>query len=185
MNDLNKKTGKITGVIRLARDLTDKEIFCFNEFCLGLVGDYYYIVHDKDVNADGEKMTRHLHYVIESKNRKLLSTWLNNITDALKLDNSIGIEIEHTDRFIGSVQYLTHQNYKEKYQYDKTLIKTNVSDEQLSNILEMDRKGLDIDYLLYIVQTSRNLIDVMTAIGLNYYHIYRATINDIWKTLRQ
>lgn len=181
MSALNNKTGKITGVIRLTRDLTDKEIFNFNELCLSITGDYYYIIHDRDVDANGVKCPRHLHYVIESQNRKLLSTWLNMITDALGLDNSNGIEISKTTRFIGSVQYLTHQNYKDKTQYYDTDIKTNVSNEELSTILNMSRNGLDMDYLLYIVRTSATLIDVMSSLGLNYYHIYRATILDIWK----
>lgn len=183
-DNINSKTGKITGVIRLNRDLTDKEVFYFNELCLSLTGDYYYIVHDSDVNTDGTIMTKHLHFVIESKQRKLLSTWLNCIADALQLPNNNGIEIEKTTRFVGSVQYLTHQNYKDKYQYDGSLIKTNVNDEQLQNILNMSRSGLDIDYLIYIVQTSSTLLDVITALGLNYYHIYRATINDLWKVIK-
>lgn len=183
--DINTKTGKITGVIRLKRDLTDKEIFYFNELCIGLSGDYFYIIHDKDVDENGSLLPRHLHYVIESKNRKLLSTWLNLITDALKLPNSNGLEIEHTDRFIGSVQYLTHQNYKNKAQYEKSLIKTNVKDEQLDNILSMNRGGLDMDYLIFIVQTSNSILDIMISLGLNYYHIYRATILDIAKAFKK
>lgn len=179
--NINVRTGKITGVIRLARDLTDNEVSKFHIFCNSILGDYYFIVHDKDVNDDGTLKTKHLHFVIESSNRKHLSTWLNMITDALGLENSNGIEIQKTTAFVGSVQYLTHQNYKDKTPYDMALVKTNVGDEQLETILNMSRSGLDIDYLLYVVESSPTLIDVMKQLGLNYYHIYRATINDIWK----
>lgn len=179
--NVNTKTGRITGVIRLDRDLTDDEISRFGVMCYQLTGDYFYIVHDKDVDDDGTLKTKHLHFVIECKNRKLLSTWLNVIADTLGLPSTTGIMIQKTTAFVGSVQYLTHQNYPEKQAYLPEKIKTNVKPEQLETILNMSRSGIDIDYLIYVVQTSIDIVDVMKQLGLNYYHIYRATINDLWK----
>lgn len=181
--NIDTRTGQITGVIRLARPLTDDEINAFSNFACGIIGDYYYIIHDKDINENGEAIPRHLHFVFECPKtyRKRLSTWLNLVADTLGLPNAIGIEIKPTTSFVGSVQYLTHQNHPDKHQYDKSFIMTNVNRDQLDTILHMARNGLDIDYLVYVVEHSITIIDVMYQLGLNYYHHYRPTINDIWK----
>lgn len=180
---LDTRTGDITGVVRLLTDLTDKQLEDFSIFCSGFMGDYYYIIHDKDVDENGEPLPRHLHFVFKLGNttRKRLSTWLNLIADTLGLDTCNGIEIKPTTSFVGSVQYLTHQNHPNKHQYSKDLIQTNVNRDTLDTILHMARNGLDIDYLIYVIEHSLTIIDVMRTLGLHYYHVYRPTINDIWK----
>lgn len=182
--DIDTRTGNITGVIRLSRDLTDKDITAIDTLFRGFVGDFFYIVHDKDTDENGVTKTKHLHFVLQIKSRFRLSTMLNKISDALGLQNANGIEISKTVNFVGSLQYLTHQNLPNKHFYDSKAIVTNCDRKLLDNFLCMDRQGLTIDYLITLCQQSNSLLDVMASIGLNYYTPYRAVIRDIWDEIK-
>lgn len=181
MSNLDTRTGSITGVIRKDRDLTDKEIELFNYFVSSLLGDYFYIVHDKDIDENGSLKHKHIHFVLRLNGRYRLSTILNKLCDCLGFTNSNGIEVSKTVNFVGSIQYLTHKNDKDKYSYSSDLICTNINRNELETLLSMSAKGIDTDYLITLVQTSNSILDVISTLGLNYYTPYRATIRDIWE----
>jgi len=73
--------------------------------------DWAYILHDMDVNPEtGELKKAHYHWIGKQKSAGLVST----------VANKLGIpehDIEMIKKWKGSVRYLIHVDYPEKYQY--------------------------------------------------------------------
>ena len=182
MSTLSTQTSKYNVVI------TDKHntisIEALKEFLNANALQYAFIKHDKDVSDNGEMKTLHYHVVVLNsvKKRQRLSTILTALAVALQV-NTMAISIEPLKNDIGSLQYLLHKNDAEKYQYSKSDIVTNIDLKELDTYLLAENDNITIDRLVYLCTTCNNLIEVMQAVGLGRYHIYRNVIHDIWKNV--
>ena len=84
---------------------------------------YAYILHDKDKDDYGHKKKDHYHFYIEFPNPR----YLNSIAKDLEIDSNY---IEKVYDKKGILNYLTHRNQPEKYQYDIKEVKTNFDIEE-------------------------------------------------------
>lgn len=144
---------------------------------------YGAILHDKDFTEDGEKKTPHIHAVFELKAVRgvRLGTTLNKICECLRVLPD-AVTIEKYTSFEGSFQYLIHKNNPEKYQYDKSAIRSNMDAEDVTNYLDAVTNAFDFDAWNRICKESRALPDVIKKVGLSYYNMYRSTICDLFRS---
>lgn len=80
--------------------------------------DFAYIVHDLDVNEQGEVKKPHIHWVGKKSSPSPLST----------IANSLGVEannIEFCKSWKYSLRYLIHADNPEKYQYEPEKVTAN------------------------------------------------------------
>lgn len=89
------------------------------------VTQYAYILHDKDVDSNGNKKEPHYHVFI----------WLKDSYDSKYVAQWFGVQEQYIVRIkddAGAMEYLTHSNETEqdKYQYDKSEIVANFDVEQ-------------------------------------------------------
>lgn len=90
-----------------------------NENCIEW---YRAIIHDKDIDENGEKKTNHCHIVIKLKDRKKASTIANWFEIKDENGKNINTYIQTCENIQGAIEYLTHKNHKNKYQYKESEI---------------------------------------------------------------
>lgn len=157
------------------------------EFCQKYFTRYAFIEHKDHIKVDtGEIEGIHYHIVGDYKKGKTpFSTRLNEIQKFFNFDNANGLEIEKYDTFEGALQYLTHKNFPQKTQVSKDKIIHNLSTQdfeilynaEIGNVITFD---LIYDSCLF----HNNIIDVIKAVGIGNYRIWRNVIWDIWNTLK-
>lgn len=94
------------------------------------------IIHDKDTLESGEIKTIHLHAFIELKEKATKKQFLAELSEYLDIDTHL-ISLEGSNSAYLGVQYLTHKNQKDKYQYDTSLVKTDnreLYEQRLENV---------------------------------------------------
>lgn len=82
--------------------------------------EWAYIIHDSDIEDDGNPKKTHVHWVARRDSDVPLSTvsiWLG-VTENY---------IQYAKSFKSSVRYLVHADSPEKYQYSKEKILTNIN----------------------------------------------------------
>ena len=79
--------------------------------------EWYAALHDKDINEDGTPKKDHYHLILRYSEGKQIRT----VAKDLQLPESM-IEKPKKGGFKGGVQYLIHQNARDKYQYEKEII---------------------------------------------------------------
>lgn len=83
--------------------------------------EFAYILHDSDVDENGELKKAHIHWLGRRKNGVHLST----------VAKVMGIEVHHIEmlrNWHGSVRYLTHIDYPDKFQYSIDSISGTIKD---------------------------------------------------------
>lgn len=84
--------------------------------------DYAMILHNKDIDSESGKPKKdHIHAVIRCPSRRRLSSVKNEFAEKGVAKNLINTCNERA-----MIRYLTHIDDKEKYQYDRAEIKTNM-----------------------------------------------------------
>lgn len=144
--------------------------------CSGMV--YTYIEHDNDYLGDKLK-TYHIHLLIWNYGKTRLLTLLNRIADALQIDNTI-IQIDIMRDIVGSVQYLVHKNDCDKYQYEVSNIKTNLTSNELETYINSANEYLTADRLINLCDEIPNRILLLKAIGLKDFKLYFHIIKMIY-----
>jgi len=146
---------------------------------------YAFIKHDNDIDIDGVVERNHYHLIIKFRNPYSKTTVINDIASKLLINKNI-ISCRKCLNFVLSVQYLVHQNDKDKYQYDLIDCWTNDSNEFMNCIINnVSSYDLDIDYLITLVNTSDRLETVYRELGLKNSRTYRSIITDLWKERRR
>ena len=106
---------------------------------------YAYILHDKDVDDDGNLKTPHYHVFI----------WLKNAYDSKYIAEWFGVKEQYINRIqseVSALEYLTHLNAPQKFQYS--------ADEVISNF----DIGKTIDKEKEKMSHNSRLSDILTAI---------------------
>lgn len=183
MADLSKQTKKFVGVVTLINcdflDLKEKEkTLC--QFLGAECSWFATIIHALDIDLDGKFKTEHIHFVFETKKRVRVGTMLNRIAEALDV-SPLAVTCSPCVSVNASVQYLIHKNDKDKYQYSKEEISTNLSPDELDMFLESDCNTLDVEFLISTCEACKSLTQVARVVGLSLYRAYRPVIMDIWR----
>lgn len=157
-----------------------KDIKCLTE-SLSLSGfQYYIILHDKDVNNDGEFKRAHYHCVLSSVKRYRVKQIINLFVDCLST-NEENIQVMECDNFIACVQYLIHKNDLDKYQYN---YKDIISNDSI-NLIPILNELIIIDKVTtqklfdLIFKDGLSRKEIIFSIGIGAYQHYRNTINDL------
>lgn len=144
--------------------------------------NYAYAVHDLDTLEDGTPKTPHVHVWAKLNACTRLGTTLNKVADALNIDTA-PITIEKASSMEGSIQYMVHKNNPDKYQYHKSVIRCSFPEKELDGILEADAGCLSLTHLVSVCASSRNLVQVIEALGLGVYQRNRNVVRDIWNDI--
>lgn len=99
--------------------------------------EYSYIYHNELENEDNFNIN-HIHLVLYFKGSVKRFTTLQNIFVGAH------IEMSNKQRYYRCIQYLIHKNDVNKFQYDRSLIVTNISQPILDDILI--NNGYEFDY---------------------------------------
>ena len=120
----------------------------------GFISDYYYILHDKDVNNEGLIKKEHYHiiinYVLNDKKRSYIEIARKNpiIKELYELAKSnIDNNIEKVKNTKQMLRYLIHLDNKEKYQYNIDEVITN-NKELFDDVIVNQIKTSEIDNCL-------------------------------------
>lgn len=128
--DIAEKTNQAKSFLRtINKDKYRIKTYCTKEDIENIISEqgnsiewYRAIIHDKDINENGEKKTNHCHIVLKLKDRKRASTIANWFEIKDEKGNNINTYIQTCDNIQGAIEYLTHKNHKEKYQYKESEI---------------------------------------------------------------
>lgn len=184
MPNLTTQTAKINAVISLKdksyNSIKSAIMVDLKEWCDVNCKMYAFIMHDSDILETGEHKTNHIHLVaLLNSNRCRLSTTLNNLSAATGVD-TLAISIDKCQDFNGSIQYLIHKNNDDKYQYDVNDIVTNLTDSELNIYLSAEGDSISLESLIAVIKRYRSMIDIIRAVGLGVYRVYRNVIWDIY-----
>lgn len=140
---------------------------------------YFAIIHDKDLDINGLIKRSHLHIVLLTESIKRAKQILNLLCD-LFITNTENIQILECLSVIGAVQYLTHKNNAEKYQY--------LFDDIMTNNFDMLHQTYDsqvvnctitAEMLFEMVENHLSVKEIISRIGLSNYQTYRQVIKDL------
>lgn len=99
---------------------------------LDALGKYFYIVHDKDTNEEGEVKGLHAHLVIFAKEGRSSANWIDLVALLFKVDRSaVSVEIVRNDK--SALRYLVHETADakalHKYRYANECVVSNALDK--------------------------------------------------------
>lgn len=179
---LSTQTGKLFIVIRKNKEIPINKI---KEYCLTFGNEYAFITHKNDVDPlTGLVVPIHYHIVMNAKeNKKRLSTHLNDLSTFFGFKDNNGIEIDKYRSYESALQYLIHKNDPQKTPHNINEIFTNIDQSELQTYLTLDTFVISFELVYSVCSHSKNIIEVIRALGLSNYQRYRATIWDIWKDL--
>lgn len=150
----NKKTVKsrcFSMILYPNEDINHREIL----EKIKIKNNYAYITHKKDIyledaeeHAKGELKKEHTHLVIYFENPRS--------REAVAKELNLEINYIQYSSFVAIIQYLIHKNDKDKYQYDKGEIKTNMIDK-VENALKFngDYKNFEIKEVLNLIKENK------------------------------
>lgn len=105
---------------------------------------FYVIDHDMDINDDGTTKKVHGHVVLKFDSPKTLQ----QVTDIVKSCCGDGVNIILVaDSISGAVQYLTHMNHPNKYQYSHDKVRCHNGADYFHDIItpsDLDKYRVDI-----------------------------------------
>jgi len=138
--------------------------------------NYAYIMHDKDVDEFGEIKKAHYHLILRWNDTKSINA----------LSKELGIPVNRITKiksFKSSIRYLTHIDYKEKYQYKYNDIVTNMDIAEYfeDNLTELQKVKLIYEILTKEqISNKKHMLYIVLEAGL--WSEYRRGYN-IWKDI--
>ena len=141
---------------------------------------YAFILHDKDINENGELKTPHYHIIIYLTHSYAKNTVIMDFVKGMEINKCI-VSCKLGD-IIESTIYITHIGQKNKYHYSTLDIETN-DIHNLNNILSHQCFDglLSIDYLIELVIKSNSISAVYSVLGLKDAKLYHSIIYDLWR----
>lgn len=142
---------------------------------------YAFILHDCDVNDEGEVKTPHYHVVLKCNTRYAKDTVITDFAKSLKL-NRVCVKCKAYHDIYGAVQYLIHQNDTDKYQYKQTDIISSSTAETVVYLI--GQIEIDINKLIDICIGAKSLTEVYSTIGLKNSKLYHWIVKDIYSDIQ-
>ena len=144
--------------------------------------DYYaFILHDRDVNDEGEIKTPHYHIVLKCNSRYAKESIITDFAKNLKI-NRVCVKVKAYHDICGAVQYLVHQNDKDKFQYDRSeIVSSNIADTEVYLIGQIE---IGVNNLIDICISCKTLTEVYSVIGLKNAKLYHWVIKDLWNDIK-
>lgn len=106
-----------------------------------------YILHDMDVDGNGELKKPHYHWVGHRRTAEGKDSPCSVVTVA----NALGIpanDVEYCKSEKAAIRYLIHTDEPDKYQYDRALIQSNISlDKYFKDKLCDDNARIILNYI--------------------------------------
>lgn len=139
--------------------------------------DWAYILHDKDVNENGELKKPHIHWVGRATPR-----CLSVVSNFLGLPEN---DIEVVKSFDNMVMYLIHLNDIDKFQYSPDDVETNLPN--ISQLLRRQSEGQIVKDLASAKMHKSWYDLVQYAVDINSYDILRrnlGVIRLIWEEVQ-
>lgn len=142
---------------------------------------YAFIIHDLDVNDDGEPKRVHIHAYVECKQCKRIMTQLNSLAGALGFDTLAISAQSASNNPAGFFQYLIHKNNPEKHQYQASDIVSNLEKGEVQTMLEADSGNCSLERFIDVCRTAHTFADVLRSVGLETYGKYHRAIDQLWR----
>lgn len=134
---------------------------------------YSYILHDKDTTETGELKVPHYHLLALTEKKQGKKKWLDTLQDMFPMlpREALTISVVQSERACN--RYLTHIDYKDKFQYSSdSVISSNIK-RYLRCLEEVKDDNPSWDTICSWTGES----DIYEAVGLKNYH--RA--KEVWK----
>ncbi len=146
------------------------------EICESINSEYAFIYHDKDINPDGTPKTPHWHINIRLKDARDFKTFANYFGVS---ENNVN-KIKSYPR---SLQYLTHKNAPDKYQYDMSEVTANFD---ISSVFAKATNKQRKEQIINDIENGNikmyNLFNHITALE---YTQYKNAINNAFEFLQK
>lgn len=139
--------------------------------------DWAYILHDKDVNENGELKKPHIHWVGRATPR-----CLSVVSNFLGLPEN---DIEVVKNFDNMVMYLIHLNDIDKFQYSPDDVETNLPN--IGQLLRRQSEGQIVKDLASAKMQKSWYDLVQYAVDIDSYDIFRrnlGVIRLIWEEVQ-
>lgn len=143
-------------------------------------GDWFMILHYDETDPEtGEAKTPHIHFFVENKKRKRISTDINDISKALNIDPRAVTCSPCVDQ-VATAQYFIHKGYEPKKPYPPEDIWTNIDRDLFNLMLNSDLNVMTAEKLQSVcLEAEGSKVLIMKSLGLAVYNKYRWLINDI------
>ena len=138
------------------------------------------ILHDQDINDDGQLKTAHFHLILESK-RTRKSTLLKQISDLLDLPLNC-ISCKEIINWRKAVRYITHIDYEDKTYYLPSDIYTN-DRIYLDSFFASREENICEEKLIEIVRYEKTTAKILLKIGMENYKKYAQIIRDLQRNI--
>lgn len=131
------------------------------KWCDEHCSQYAFILHDKDIDSDGQPKFLHIHIAMlmksvgKGRNYPSLNTILNALAKEVEIDG-LSIQIDEMTSENGSIQYLIHKRDLDKAQYLESDVITNYTSDELHTIMESDSDSMCVSYLIHVCKTSKS-----------------------------
>lgn len=142
------------------------------------------IIHDKDIEINGELKTLHAHIFIDTPLNPTKRQLLNDLSKELNIDKDL-ISLTPTKSDFLLVQYLIHKNDKLKTQYNRENIITNDSEELEKRLNKIYRKPLNEEELQNEIFISNTFTDLIKKIGLENAKKYQSCFKQVKQEQQQ
>ena len=184
---LDSQTKKFNVIINFPYQCRDTDVLSkINTFCNKYANEYYYILHDKDVDEFGQVKTKHIHLLFTYKEKRtrlkrMLSLLNGEIFGGMDKTRSL-ITIAIWKDYEFGIQYLIHKNDEDKYQYKVSDVYTSDL-ETLTEVMDYTAEGsLSIDKIKVYCWEANSLTEVLTRVGLvnsrNYLNVIKTIYNE-------
>lgn len=150
---------------------------------LVMSNDYWWIIHDKDYNQNGEIEHLHYHLVLRFPTRHTKTAVIKLLADHFAIKEN-RVSVEKCSSLECSLRYLVHEDEEDtsKYRYNPKEVHT-CDFETFKLALENSLDKLSAEFLISVVGKSHKVCDIVRSIGAENYVKYRWLIHDLIKGL--
>lgn len=134
--------------------------------------DYAYILHNKDINENGDLKKEHTHVIINSKN----AIWNTALSKELGITENY---IQRVRNYENALEYLIHYNEPEKFQYSIDDVKGNLKTKLLQIINTDDR--MEEDKMLELIDFIQSVDSYLSIDTFSRY----CCSNGMWSEFRR
>lgn len=153
-------------------------------YCILEADNFYRIIHDRDITETGELKRPHIHLVVELKSRVRFTTMLSRLSYYCKIAENC-ISLQDIKNISKIVQYLTHKNNSDKYQYNDSEVDTNNWERYNYLVMSNDKVALTTEELFDIIDNAKDVRELVRKLGIDLYMKYARVIDLLWKEKKE